>query len=603
MVKKSVLRTIITYVLLIAVAMYAIVLMSSGMKKQMSYSELLQKINEKTVETITLDSTRRTANVQLKNEENVIWEVNIPDTGNFMEVIQPNINNNEFEVGIADESAMEAIAPYIPNLILLVGTLLLFIFMIKKTNDGNSKAMSFGKNRAQMIDKDSKKKVTFDNVAGLVEEKEELKEEVEFLKNPKKYQDMGARIPKGILLVGGPGTGKTLLAKAVAGEANVPFFSISGSDFVEMFVGVGASRVRDLFAEAKNNSPCIIFIDEIDAVGRHRGAGVGGGHDEREQTLNQLLVEMDGFATHESIIVMAATNRPDILDPALLRPGRFDRQIVVGDPDILAREEILKLHTKNKPFEKGIDFKLIAKNTAGFSGADLENMVNEAILLAARKDKKVVTLEDLEEAMVKVMMGPEKKSKVISDKERKLTAYHEAGHAVVSRFLPTHDTVHQISIIPRGMAGGYTMYKPNEDKSYRSKSEMNEHIVSLLGGRVAEQLVLNDVSTGASNDIERASKIARAMVMKYGMSDKLGPITFGSTQEEVFLGKEMASQRDYSEKVASQIDDEVKDIITRAYNYAERLLKENIDKLHKVAEILIEKEKMDSDEFDKIFNL
>ncbi len=602
MVKKSVLRTIITYVLLIAVAMYAIVLMSSGMKKQMSYSELLQKINEKTVETITLDSTRRTANVQLKNEENVIWEVNIPDTGNFMEVIQPNINNNEFEVGIADESAMEAIAPYIPNLILLVGTLLLFIFMIKKTNDGNSKAMSFGKNRAQMIDKDSKKKVTFDNVAGLVEEKEELKEEVEFLKNPKKYQDMGARIPKGILLVGGPGTGKTLLAKAVAGEANVPFFSISGSDFVEMFVGVGASRVRDLFAEAKNNSPCIIFIDEIDAVGRHRGAGVGGGHDEREQTLNQLLVEMDGFATHESIIVMAATNRPDILDPALLRPGRFDRQIVVGDPDILAREEILKLHTKNKPFEKGIDFKLIAKNTAGFSGADLENMVNEAILLAARKDKKVVTLEDLEEAMVKVMMGPEKKSKVISDKERKLTAYHEAGHAVVSRFLPTHDTVHQISIIPRGMAGGYTMYKPNEDKSYRSKSEMNEHIVSLLGGRVAEQLVLNDVSTGASNDIERASKIARAMVMKYGMSDKLGPITFGSTQEEVFLGKEMASQRDYSEKVASQIDDEVKDIITRAYNYAERLLKENIDKLHKVAEILIEKEKMDSDEFDKIFN-
>ena len=602
MVKKSVLRTIITYVLLIAVAMYAIVLMSSGMKKQMSYSELLQKKKKKTVETITLDSTRRTANVQLKNEENVIWEVNIPDTGNFMEVIQPNINNNEFEIGIADESAMEAIAPYIPNLILLVGTLLLFIFMIKKTNDGNSKAMSFGKNRAQMIDKDSKKKITFDNVAGLVEEKEELKEEVEFLKNPKKYQDMGARIPKGILLVGGPGTGKTLLAKAVEGEANVPFFSISGSDFVEMFVGVGASRVRDLFAEAKNNSPCIIFIDEIDAVGRHRGAGVGGGHDEREQTLNQLLVEMDGFATHESIIVMAATNRPDILDPALLRPGRFDRQIVVGDPDILAREEILKLHTKNKPFEKGIDFKLIAKNTAGFSGADLENMVNEAILLAARKDKKVVTLEDLEEAMVKVMMGPEKKSKVISDKERKLTAYHEAGHAVVSRFLPTHDTVHQISIIPRGMAGGYTMYKPNEDKSYRSKSEMNEHIVSLLGGRVAEQLVLNDVSTGASNDIERVSKIARAMVMKYGMSDKLGPITFGSTQEEVFLGKEMASQRDYSEKVASQIDDEVKDIITRAYNYAERLLKENIDKLHKVAEILIEKEKMDSDEFDKIFN-
>ena len=473
--------------------------------------------------------------------------------------------------------------------------------MIRKTNEGNNKAISFGKNRAQMIDKNSKNKVTFDKVAGLEEEKEELKEEVEFLKNPKKYQDMGARIPKGILLVGGPGTGKTLLAKAVAGEANVPFFSISGSDFVEMFVGVGASRVRDLFAEAKANSPCIIFIDEIDAVGRHRGAGVGGGHDEREQTLNQLLVEMDGFATHESIIVMAATNRPDILDPALLRPGRFDRQIVVSEPDIGAREEIIKLYVKDKPFEQGIDFKLLAKNTAGFSGADLENMINESILLAARKDKKTVTLEDIEEAMVKVMMGPEKKSKIISEKEKKLTAYHEAGHAVVSRFLPTHDTVHQISIVPRGMAGGYTMYKPNEDKSYRSKSEMNEHIVSLLGGRVAEELVLNDVSTGASNDIERASKIARSMVMKYGMSDKLGPITFGSTQEEVFLGKEMTSQRDYSEKVAAEIDEEVKDIITRAYNYAERILKENIDKLHKVAGVLIEKEKIDSKEFDEIF--
>ena len=445
------------------------------------------------------------------------------------------------------------------------------------------------------------KKVTFQNVAGLEEEKEELKEVVDFLKDPQKYTKVGARIPKGVILVGPPGTGKTLLAKAVAGEAGVPFFSISGSDFVEMFVGVGASRVRDLFAEAKSNSPCIIFIDEIDAVGRHRGAGVGGGHDEREQTLNQLLVEMDGFTTHESVIVMAATNRPDILDPALLRPGRFDRQIVVSRPDIKAREEILRLHAKNKPFEKGIDFKLLAKNTAGFSGADLENMVNESILLAARKDKKTVTLEDIEEAMVKVMMGPEKKSKVISDKERKLTAYHEAGHAVVSKFLPNFETVHQISIIPRGMAGGYTMYKPNEDKNYSSKSEMNENIVSLLGGRVAEKLVLDDISTGASNDIERASKIARAMVMKYGMSEKLGPITFGSTQEEVFLGKEMTSQRDYSERVASEIDDEVKDIITRAYNYAERILKENIDKLHKVAQVLIEKEKIEADEFDAIF--
>lgn len=602
MKKNSILRTIGIYLLLIVVAIYAISMMDTSVKKDMYYDELLQKINQKDVSSVTLSNDRLSAEVKLKDEENVKYNVQLPSTLNFMEVIQDNLNNNEFEIKVANESAFEAIAPLIPNIILLIGTLLIFIYMIRKTGDGNAKAMSFGKNRAQMIGKDSKKKVTFENVAGLKEEKEELEELVEFLKEPKKYHEMGARIPKGVLLVGGPGCGKTLLAKAVAGEANVPFFSISGSDFVEMFVGVGASRVRDLFAEAKKNAPCIIFIDEIDAVGRHRGAGVGGGHDEREQTLNQLLVEMDGFATNESIIVMAATNRPDILDPALLRPGRFDRQIVVGDPDVGAREEILKLHTKNKPFEKSIDLKLIAKNTAGFSGADLENMVNESILLATRKNKKIVTLEDMEEAMVKVMMGPEKKSKVISEKEKKLTAYHEAGHAVVSRFLPTHDNVHQISIIPRGMAGGYTMYKPNEDKSYRSKSEMQEHIVSLLGGRVAEELILNDISTGASNDIERASKIARSMVMKYGMSEKLGPITFGSTQEEVFLGKEMTSQRDYSEKVAAQIDEEVKDIITRAYSYAERILKEHVDKLHKVAKVLIEKEKIESDEFDAIFN-
>ena len=602
MKKTSIIRTILTYVFLIALAVFAISTLSSNVTKDMTYTELMQKIEEQKVTSVVLDNTRQSAEVIIKDEENVTRLVKIPDTSAFMTKVQDRVTLGEFELSVAPETTMEVIAPLIPNLILLLGTLLIFIYMIRKTGEGNSKAMNFGKNRAQMIDKDSKKKVTFENVAGLKEEKEELQEVVEFLKTPKKYQDMGARIPKGILLVGGPGCGKTLLAKAVAGEANVPFFSISGSDFVEMFVGVGASRVRDLFSEAKKNSPCIIFIDEIDAVGRHRGAGVGGGHDEREQTLNQLLVEMDGFATHESIIVMAATNRPDILDPALLRPGRFDRQIVVGDPDIGAREEILKLHAKNKPFEKNIDFKVIAKNTAGFSGADLENMINEAILLAARKDKSIVTLEDLEEAMVKVMMGPEKKSKIISEKEKKLTAYHEAGHAVVSRFLPTHDTVHQISIIPRGMAGGYTMYKPNEDKSYRSKSEMKEHIVSLLGGRVAEQLVLDDVSTGASNDIERASKIARAMVMKYGMSEKLGPITFGSTQEEVFLGKEMNTQRNYSEKIAAEIDEEVKDIITRAYNYAEKVLKDNMDKLHKVAQVLIEKEKMEAEEFEDIFN-
>ena len=602
MKKKGIIGTLLTYVLIIGIAMYLISVLSEVKVKEMSYTELMQKIESADVSEIKLSNDRQTAEVKLKEESDITRVVKIPATNSFMETIEPKVVAGEFELDVKDESAWEAIAPLLPNLLLLLGTLFIFIFMIKKTTDGNNKAMSFGKNRARMVNKDDKKKITFDKVAGLKEEKEELEEEVEFLKNPKKYQEMGARIPKGILLVGRPGTGKTLLAKAVAGEANVPFFSISGSDFVEMFVGVGASRVRDLFAEAKAHSPCIVFIDEIDAVGRHRGAGVGGGHDEREQTLNQLLVEMDGFSTSDSIIVMAATNRPDILDPALLRPGRFDRQIVVGVPDVAAREEIIELHAKNKPFVKGLDFKVIAKNTAGFTGADLENMINEATLLAARKNKKNVDLADVEEAMVKVMMGPEKRSKVISDKERKLTAYHEAGHAVVSKFLPTHDTVHQISIIPRGMAGGYTMYKPNEDKSYHSKSEMKEHIVSLLGGRVAEQLVLDDISTGASNDIERASKIARDMVTKYGMSEKLGPITFGSTGEEVFLGKEMTSQRNYSEKVAAQIDDEVKDIISRAYTFAERILKENIDKLHKIAEILLEKEKVTAEEFESVMN-
>ena len=602
--KKGLLRTIITYVLIIAVAMYLISVLTTNATKDMTYTELMQKIEEGKVVSVTLDNSRYTAKVKLTDEENIVKVVKIPSTNAFIEFVDDRVAAGEFELKVDGETLMESIAPYIPNIILLVGTLLIFLFMLRKTGEGNNKALSFGKNRAKMYDKNSKDKITFESVAGLKEEKEELQEIVDFLKEPKKYQDLGARIPKGVLLVGGPGMGKTLLAKAVAGEANVPFFSISGSDFVEMFVGVGASRVRDLFADAKANAPCIVFIDEIDAVGRHRGAGLGGGHDEREQTLNQLLVEMDGFSKNQSIIIMAATNRPDILDPALLRPGRFDRQIVVGEPDIGAREEILKLHSKNKPFAPGIDFKVIAKNTAGFSGADLENMINEATLLAARKNKKQISIEDVEEAMVKVMMGPEKKSKVISDKERKLTAYHEAGHAVVSKFLPTHDTVHQISIIPRDMAGGYTMYKPNEDKSYRSKSEMKEHIVSLLGGRVAEQLVLDDISTGASSDIDRASKIARNMVMKYGMSENLGPITFGASQgqaDEVFLGKDINNQRNYSEKVAAQIDDEVKEIITRAYNYAEKVLKDNIDKLHKVASLLIEKEKIDAEEFEAIF--
>ena len=600
--KNGMLGTLLTYVLLIGVTIFMISMLNTNVTKEMSYSEFMQKINEDSVVKVEITNDRLTANVKLKNEENSVRVVNIPSTTTFMEDVGEKLNEGKFELVVLEPSFWEVVGPMIPNILLLLGTLFIFIFMLRRTTDSNSKAMSFGKNRARMIDKNSKKKVTFADVAGLDEEKEELQEVTEFLKNPKKYHDMGARIPRGMLLVGHPGTGKTLLAKAVAGEANVPFFSISGSDFVEMFVGVGASRVRDLFAEAKAHAPCIIFIDELDAVGRHRGAGVGGGHDEREQTLNQLLVEMDGFEDRQSVIVMAATNRVDILDPALLRPGRFDRQIVVGSPDIGAREKILELHAKKKPFASDIDFKVIAKNTAGFSGADLENMINEATILATRKNKKIVEMEDVEEAMVKVMMGPEKKSKIISDKEKRLTAYHEAGHAVVSRFLPNHDTVHQISIIPRGMAGGYTMYKPNEDKSFMSMTEMKENIVSLLGGRVAEKLVLNDISTGASNDIERASKIARDMVTKYGMSDKLGPITFGETQEEVFLGMERNNGRNYSEKVAAQIDEEVGNIINGGYKYAEKLLKENIDKLHKVAEILIEKEKISAEEFEAVFN-
>ena len=466
--------------------------------------------------------------------------------------------------------------------------------------NGNKSSMSFGKSKARMMNTTDKNKVTFKDVAGVEEEKQELEEIVEFLKSPKKFTDMGARIPKGVLLVGHPGNGKTLLAKAVAGEAGVPFFIISGSDFVEMFVGVGASRVRDLFEQAKKNAPCIIFIDEIDAVGRQRGAGLGGGHDEREQTLNQLLVEMDGFSPNEGVIVLAATNRPDVLDKALLRAGRFDRQIVVSSPDVKAREQILEVHARKKKLANDVDLGIIAKNTAGFAGADLENVLNEAALLAARRDKTEISMKEIEEAMVKVTMGPEKKSRVISEKEKKLVAFHEAGHAVVSKFLPTQDDVHQISIVPRGMAGGYTMYRPSEDRSFMSKSEMEENIISLLGGRVAEELVLGDISTGASNDIERASKIARDMVTKYGMSEKLGTITFGSGQEEVFLGRDFATQKNFSEETSGLIDEEVKRIIDTAYNAARQILSENIGKLHDVANVLLEKEKIDGEEFQSI---
>ena len=490
----------------------------------------------------------------------------------------------------------------IPMVILII-ILLVFMFMItqQSQSSGNGRnVMNFGKSRAKRALPNSQK-VTFKDVAGADEEKAELEEIVDFLKQPSRYIEMGARIPKGVLLVGPPGTGKTLLAKAISGEAGVPFFSISGSDFVEMFVGVGASRVRDLFEEAKKNAPCIVFIDEIDAVGRQRGAGLGGGHDEREQTLNQLLVEMDGFGVNEGIIMIAATNRPDILDPALLRPGRFDRQITVGAPDVKGREEILKVHTRKKPLDSDVDLKVLAKRTPGFCGADIENLANEAALLAVRRGKKLISMEEMEEAITRVIAGPEKKSRVISEHDRKLTAYHEAGHAVVMKLLPNSDPVHEISIIPRGRAGGYTMHLPKEDTAYTSKSKLKDEMVGLLGGRVAEQLIIGDISTGAKNDIDRASSIARAMVMEYGMSEKVGTISYGSDHNEVFLGRDLGNGRNFSEEIGALLDSEIKALIDTAYKNAEQLLKENINKLHAVAKALLEKEKLEGAEFVEIF--
>ena len=491
----------------------------------------------------------------------------------------------------------------LPTLIMFAVLIIFWVVMMRRLGSsmGGDKQMNFGKAKIKQMS-DEKRKTTFADVAGADEEKEELREIVEFLKNPSKYNSLGARIPKGVLLVGPPGTGKTLLARAVAGEAGVPFFSISGSDFVEMFVGVGASRVRDLFDKAKKNHPCIIFIDEIDAVGRQRGAGLGGGHDEREQTLNQLLVEMDGFGANEGVIMIAATNRPDILDPALMRPGRFDRQVMVGYPDIKGREEILRVHAKGKPLAPDVVLSTIAKSTAGFTGADLENLLNEAALLAARKNHRAITMEEIEEATIKVVVGTEKKSRVMSEKEKKLTAYHEAGHALATYYCKTQDPVHQISIIPRGMAGGYTMHLPTEDRSYKSRDEMREELVVLLGGRVAEALVLDDISTGASNDIERATKIARAMVTKYGMSEKLGPITYGSDDSNPFLGKEMGHISNYSEQTASEIDEEIQSIISTAYQKTEQILRDHIDELHRLAGVLYEKEKIDGVEFQQVMD-
>ncbi|MCX4302630.1 MAG: ATP-dependent zinc metalloprotease FtsH [Clostridia bacterium] len=602
---KNGIKTLATWLILAIIFFVLISAAFNNPDTKMNYSELISKVKAGEVTEILISADKQIAEVTLKSSADTktsnVKEVAIPSLDNFMAQIDNEIVTGTVEVSQEEESMLVTILSLFSPFVILIVFLLFWVLLMNPNQNGN-KSISFGKSKARMVNTTDKNKVTFKDVAGVDEEKEELEEIVEFLKSPKKFTDMGARIPKGVLLVGQPGTGKTLLAKAVAGEAGVPFFIISGSDFVEMFVGVGASRVRDLFEQAKKNAPCIIFIDEIDAVGRQRGAGLGGGHDEREQTLNQLLVEMDGFAPNEGVIVLAATNRPDVLDKALLRAGRFDRQIVVSAPDVKAREQILEVHARKKKLADDVDLKTVATNTSGFAGADLENVLNEAALLTARRNKSEIGMQEIEEAMVKVTMGPEKKSRVINEKEKKLVAFHEAGHAVVSRFLETQDNVHQISIVPRGMAGGYTMYRPSEDKSFMSKTEMEENIVSLLGGRVAEALVLGDISTGASNDIERATKIARAMVTKYGMSNVLGTIAFGSGNEEVFLGRDLAQAKDYSDETATLIDVEVKKIIDTGYKRAEELLSANMEKLHAVAGVLLEKEKIDGDEFSEIMD-
>ena len=553
------------------------------------------------VQILLREEYREDINKDGKSDKNDIIVYSVPDINLFLTDIDPYrvANGIEFDVEPAS-GVMSVIVSLLPAL-LMVGLLIFGWTMMRRSiNSMGGGAMNFGKARVKH-QQDDKRKTTFADVAGADEEKEELAEIVEFLKSPKKYKDLGARVPKGVLLMGPPGTGKTLLARAVAGEAGVPFFSISGSDFLEMYVGVGASRVRDLFDQAKKSAPCIIFIDEIDAVGRQRGTGLGGGHDEREQTLNQLLVEMDGFGMNEGVITIAATNRPDILDPALMRPGRFDRQVVVNYPDIKGREAILKVHAKGKPLAPDVDLSVIAKSTAGFTGADLENLLNEAALLAARKNYHSITMPEIEEATVKVVVGTEKRSHVISDYDKKITAYHEAGHAVVSYFCPTQDPVHLISIIPRGRAAGFTMNLPTQDKTHMSRKEMLEDITVLLAGRAAEALVLDDICTGASNDIERATEMARQMVTKYGMSEKLGPILYGSSAgNEVFLGRDFGHTRNYSEEIAAQIDAEINQIIQNCYKDTETLLTAHMDKLHKVAAFLIENEKMESDAFKQM---
>ena len=590
------------YLLLLVVLVGAIgFLMEPKSTRTLSYSDVTQFFENGEVESFVIDDNELT--MLLDNGRQ--YQYRIPSLDVFYfdlgDTIREQRAAGTLKQDFVERASMPWWTAFIPYLVIIVLFGLFWYYMMNKQDGGGKSAMGFGKSRAKMVN-GGDKKVTFQDVAGADEEKSDLQEVVEFLKAPKKFLQLGARIPKGVLLVGPPGTGKTLIAKAVAGEAGVPFFSISGSDFVELYVGVGASRVRDLFEQAKRHAPSIVFIDEIDAVGRQRGAGLGGGHDEREQTLNQLLVEMDGFGANEGVIIIAATNRPDILDSALLRPGRFDRQVYIGAPDVKGRQAILEVHARKKPFEEGVSFEAIAKTTAGFTGADLENLLNESALLAARRSKNKIGSREIDDAFLKVIMGNEKKSRVYSEKEKKLTAYHEAGHAIVTRMLPSRDPVHQISIVPRGRAGGFTLSLPKEDKFYTSKLEMQDELVTLLGGRVAEKLVLDDISTGASNDIERASEIARRMVTRYGMSDKLGPIAFTSDHNEVFLGRDFASSKNYSEDVAALIDQEVKRIITEAYQRGEAMLEERRDSLDRVAAYLLENETMDGEAFEQIFN-
>ena len=585
--------------LLLFFAVATFMLDGSSVSNRMVYSDFQQKWINNQVESINVNADKMTIEVTTQDEKK--YTVYAPSS--MIEFLNEQYPKDDIKIEYVAPSNSSIWVSLLPTIMIIILFVVFIFFFTQQSQGGGSSGrgvMNFGKSKAKMVIPDSKR-VTFDDVAGADEEKAELEEIVDFLKQPARYVEMGARIPKGVLLVGPPGTGKTLLAKAIAGEAGVPFFSISGSDFVEMFVGVGASRVRDLFEQAKKNSPSLIFIDEIDAVGRQRGAGLGGGHDEREQTLNQLLVEMDGFGANEGIIMIAATNRPDILDPALLRPGRFDRQIMVGRPDRKGREAVLEVHTKKKPLDTNVSLEVLAKRTPGFSGADLENLANEAALLAVRKNKKKIGMDEFEEAITRVIAGPEKKSRTISEHDRKLTAYHEAGHAVVMKCLKNSDPVHEISIIPRGMAGGYTMHLPTEDRAYTSKEKLLDEMVGLLGGRVAEKLILGDISTGAKNDIDRASSIARAMVMDYGMSDKIGTISYGSDNNEVFLGRDLGRGRNFSEEVGAMIDKEIKSLISNAYNTAEELLKENVNKLHAVASTLLEKEKIDGKEFEEIF--